>query len=90
MAHYESVKITIDALELAKGILDVVIWHHGRPNLIVSNIGSLFILKFWLLLCHFLGIKRKLSTTFHLQTNGQTKRQNSTMKEYLLAFVNFK
>ena len=89
MVHYEPVKVTIDALGLAKVILDVVVWHHGLFNSVVSDRGSLFISKFWLSLCYFLGIKRILSTAFHPQTNGQTKRQNSTMKAYLRAFVNF-
>ncbi len=33
--------------------------------------------------------QKKLSTAFYLQTDGQTKRQNSTMKAYLEAFVNW-
>ena len=45
--------------------------------------------KFWSSLCYFLGIKKKLSTTFYLQTNGQTKRQNSTMEAYLKVFLNW-
>ncbi len=49
----------------------------------------LFTSKFWSLLCYFLGIKKKLSTAFHPQTNGQTERQNSTMEAYLRAFVNW-
>ena len=41
-------------------------------------------------MCYFFGIKRRLSTAFHLQTNGQTKRQNNTIKSYLRVFVNYK
>ena len=47
-------------------------------------------MKFWSSLCYFLGVKRRLSTTFHPKTDGQTKRQNSIMEAYLQAFVNFK
>ena len=89
MVHYEPVKVTIDAPGLAKVILDVVVRHHGLPNSIMSDRGSLFTSKFWSLLCYFFGIKRNLSTTFHPQTDDQTKRQNSTMEAYLRAFVNF-
>ena len=89
MVHYEPVKITIDAPGLAEVIIDVVVRHHGLPDSIVTDRGSLFTSKFWSLLCYFLGIKRRLSTTFHPQTDGQTKRQNSTMEAYLRAFVNF-
>ena len=90
MVHYKPIKVTIDASGLAKVIFDVVIQHHGLPNSIVSDKGSLFTSKFWLLLCYFLGIKRRLFTAFYPQTDGQTERQNSTMKAYLWAFVNFK
>ena len=74
MVHYEPVKVTIDAPGLVKAILNVVVWHHGLHNSIVSDRGSLFILQFWSLLCYFLGIKRRLSTAFHPQTDGQTER----------------
>ena len=89
MVHYKPVKITIDAPDLAKVIIDVVIRHHGLPDSIITDRGSLFTSKFWSLLCYFLDIKRKLSIAFHPQTNGQTKRQNSTMEADLQAFVNF-
>ena len=89
MDHYEPVKVTIDALGLAEVIINVVVRHHGLPDSIVNDRGSLFISKFWSLLCYFLGIKRRLSTAFHPQTDGQTERQNSTMEVYLRAFINF-
>ena len=89
MVHYKLVKITIDAPSLAKVIINMIVWHYDLPNSIVTNRGSLFILKFWSLLCYFLAIKQCLSTAFHSQTDSQTKRQNSTMEAYPKAFINF-
>ncbi len=89
MVHYEPVKVIIDALGLAEVILDVVVRHHSLSDSIVSDRSSVFISKFWSSLCYFFGIKQRLSTTFHPQIDGQTERQNSTMKAYLRAFVNF-
>ena len=57
---------------------------------IVSNRGSVFTFKFWSSLCYFLSIKRRLSTTFYPQTDGQTEQQNRIIEAYLRAFVNYK
>ena len=89
MVHYEPVKVTIDAPGLAEIIIDVVVQYHGLLDSIISDRGAIFTSKFWSSLCYFLGIKKKLSTAFHSQTNGKTERQNSTMEAYLQAFVNF-
>ncbi len=89
MIYYKPVKVTIDALSLAEVIIEAVVRHHGLSDSIVSDWGSVFTSKFWSSLCYFLGIKRKLSTAFYPQTDSQTKRQNSIMKSYLRAFVNF-
>ena len=89
MVYYEPVKVTINTPSLAEVIINVVVRHHGLLDSIVTDRGSLFTSKFWSSLCYFLGIKRRLSTAFHPQTDGQTERQNSTMEAYLRAFVNF-
>ncbi len=88
MVDYEPVKVTIDAPGIVEVIIDVVVHHYGVPESIVMDRGLLFTLKFWSLLCYFLGIKKKLSTAFYPQTDGQTERQNSIMEAYLRAFVN--
>ncbi len=67
----------------------MVIRYHGILESIVTDSGLLFISKFWSLLCYFLGIKRKLSTAFHPQTDGQTERQNSIIEVYFREFVNW-
>lgn len=46
IVYYELVKITIDALGLAKVILNVIVWHHGLPDSIISDQGSVFTSKF--------------------------------------------
>ena len=90
IVYYKPVKVTIDAPGLVEIIINVIMRHHGLSDSIVTNRRSLFTSKFWSLLCYFLDIKRKLSTALHSQTDGQTKRQNSTMEAYLRAFINFK
>ena len=57
MMHYQPGKVIINALELAKAILDVIVWHYGLPNIIVLDRGALFTSKFWSLLRYFYGIK---------------------------------
>ena len=89
MVYYKPVKVTVNALGLAKVIIDIVVRYHGFLDSIITDQGLLFTSKFWLLLCYFLGIKQRLSIAFHPQTDGQTKRQNSTMEAYFRAFVNF-
>ncbi len=89
MVHYKPVKVTIDAPALAEVIIKAIVQHYGLSDSIIRDRGSFFISKFWSSLCYFLGIKQRLSTALHPQTDSQTKRQNSTMEAYLQAFVNF-
>ena len=83
MIHYKPVKVTIDALGLVEVIIDVVVRHHGLPNTIVTDRGLIFTSKFWSLLCYFLGMKRRLSTAFYPQIDGQIERQNTIIEAYL-------
>ena len=69
IVHYEPVKIMIDASGLAEIIIDIVVWHHGLSDSIITNWSFLFTSKFWFSLYYFLKIKKRLSTTFHPQTN---------------------
>ena len=74
MVHYKPVKVTINAPGLAEVIIDMVVWHHGLPDSIISDQRAIFTSKFWSSLCYFFGIKRRLSTAFHPQTDGQTEQ----------------
>lgn len=45
--------------------MNIGISDHSLPDSIISNRGPIFISKFWSYLCYFLGIKQKLSISFH-------------------------
>ena len=67
MVYYEPVKIIIDVPDLTKVIIDVVMHYYRVPKSIIMDQDLLFTSKFWSTLCYFLGIKKKLFTTFHPQ-----------------------
>lgn len=74
------------AVELAQLLLDEVVRHYGVPKGIVSDRGSLFTSAYWSEFCFEAQVKRKLSTAFHPQTDGQTERQNQTLEQYLRCY----
>jgi transposase InsO family protein len=88
-ARYIPVKKTITAAELADVFMAKIHRHYGQPDSIVTDRGSVFTAKFWQSFTHFLKIRRRLSTAFHPQTDGQTERQNQTLEQYLRAYVNY-
>ena len=89
MVHYKLVKFTIHTPDLAKVIINVIVRHHCLLDSIFCDRGWVFTSKFWLSLFYFLRIKKKLSTAFYTQTDGQTEMKNSTIEAHLRAFVNY-
>jgi transposase InsO family protein len=88
-AVYIPCRKDIDAPELAELMYDRFVSFLGMPQNLVSDRDTLFTSKFWSSLCYYLGAKRKLSTAYHPQTDGQTERQNQTLEHYLRLFINF-
>ena len=60
----------------------------GLPSTVISNHGSVFASNFLGELYKLLGIKRKMSTAFHPQTDGQMERLNCEINQYLRTYVN--
>ena len=88
MACYITVRSDIDTPGLAAVFVQkFVLAGLGIPDSIVSDQGSVFTLTFWSAVCYHLKVCRRLSTAFHPQTDGQTERQNSTLEQYLWAYI---
>jgi len=66
------------------------IWKlHRVPRIILSNRGPQFMSKFIEEFTKVLGTKRKLSTAYHLQTDGQTERINQEIGMFLRHYMNY-
>jgi len=64
------------------------IWKlHGLPDSIISDRGPQFMVGIMKELNYMLGIKTKLSTAFHTQTDDQTERMNQELEQYLWMFI---
>ena len=90
MSLYIPTTKTVTAEGLATVFLQRVVRTFGIPKGIVSDRGSVFTSKFWSSICFYLSVKRRLSTAFHPQTDGQTERQNQTLEHYLRCYCNYR
>ena len=79
---------------LAEGLVRLFrdnVWKlHGLPESVVSNRGLQFAAELTKELNQMLGVETKLSTVFHPQTDGQTKRMNQELEQYLRFFIDYK
>ena len=63
---------------------------YSSLNGIVSDQDTRITSKFWAEVCAYSLIKRRLSTVFYLQTDGQTEILNYILEGYLRAYTNLK
>jgi transposase InsO family protein len=80
MAHFLSLSTKTSIKDLANLYLKEVWQLHGLPSIVVSDRNSRFQSKFWLSLIELLKVDIRLSTAFHLQTDGQTERVNQVLE----------
>ena len=71
----------LTAKQLAVLFFDCWYCENGLPTDIVSNHDKLFMAAFWQHLCLFTGIKQKVSSSFHPQSNGTSKKTNKTINQ---------
>jgi hypothetical protein len=79
-------KLSLTAERTAQLYFDNVYACFGLADSILTDRGPQFDSEFWQELCKLLGIKSKLTTAFHPQTNGGTERVNREIQMYLSVF----
>jgi len=89
MAHGIGLGTNATAKDVADTFLKEVWKLHRLPSDIVSDMDAKFSGEFWESVCKGLGIKRRMSTAYHPQTDGQTERANQVLEGYLRNFVTY-
>ena len=82
-------KESFSAEDLAYMFNKHIIGNHGIPKKIINNRDKFFISRFWKSLINQLGIYYKMLTGYYPQTDGQTKKLNQTLKQYLRYYINY-
>jgi len=89
MIRLKATMTNISSEEIAKIYRDEIWKLHGVPRTILSNRGLQFASKFIEEFTKVLGTKRKLSTAYHPQTDGQTERINQEIGMFLRYYMNY-
>ena len=75
------------AWDLAKAFTRHWVFVYGPPKTVLTDKGTNFTSKFMLEVHRSLGIRSRMTTAYHPQTNGQTERFNRTIVSAMRKFV---
>jgi transposase InsO family protein len=87
MARFIPITTDIAAPEFAALFHENIELKYGSPRGIVSDRDTRITSKFWAEVCIYSLIKRRMSTAFHPQTDGQTEILNRILENYLRAYT---
>ena len=80
---------TITSADLAKLFILHVFSKHGVPSHVTSDRGSEFISHFFRSLGKALDMQLHFTSGYHPEGDGQTKRTNQTLEQYLWVYSNY-
>lgn len=86
-AHFLALTHPYTTSSVAKAFMKKIYKLHGRSTDIISYRGSGFINTFWQEFMKRLKVQLKLSTSYHLQTDGQTEVVNHSVEPYLCCMI---
>jgi len=82
-AHFIALGHPYTAASVARAFFDGIVRLHGFPESIVSDRDPVFTGHVWRDLFKMAGVKLRMSTTFHPQTDGQSEVVNKVIAMYL-------
>jgi transposase InsO family protein len=87
VAHFIPVKTTYKGTQLEELYMTQIVCLHGLPKKIISDRGSQFTSRFWKSLHESMDTKLNISSAYHPQIDGQTKRINKVLEDMLRAWA---
>jgi transposase InsO family protein len=87
MAKFIPTTTNVTAPEFAAIFHENIELKYGSPKGIVSDRDTRITSKFWAEVCAYSLIKRRMSTAFHPQTDGQTEILNRILENYLRCYT---
>jgi hypothetical protein len=86
--HIIPTHTNITAENLAILFFDNWYCKNGLPSNIVCDRDKLFVSRFWQALMKLTGVKLKMSSSYHPETDGSSERSNKTVNQMLRFHVN--
>ena len=83
MSHFIPYSKDLDAWQFANVFMTEIVMLHGLPHDIIRDRGTLFTSDVWKETTRRIGIKQRLSTACHPQTDRQTEPTNPLLEQYL-------
>ncbi len=87
--HFIPSKDSDTAVDVANAFFSHLFKHHGMPDSIVSDRDPKFTSKFWKRLMELCGVKLKMSSSRHPQTDGSSEIMNRMVENYLRCYCNY-
>ncbi|CDJ62559.1 hypothetical protein ENH_00020650 [Eimeria necatrix] len=87
VAHFVPAKKSFSAADTVELLADRLIRYHGFLQVLISDRDPRFQSDLWQQLCHHFNIKRAMSSSYHLQSDGQTERVNRTLEQMLRTYI---
>ena len=87
MAHFVPTTTTVTAEGVVSLLADRLVRYHGLPTALISDRDPRFTSEVWELFCKRFMISRRLSSSWHPESDGQTERVHRTIEQVLRTYL---